>query len=324
MPQSISETTVYRRRLPSGTSKTGRRQYRSCDQCRKGKRACDIVLSEEPGSTHQSAAPCSNCAKTRKSCTLDWLNSNQPSIPKGRERRDTTPIQQKLTDLAAEWAPLWEDSWTSFDKEIGLDYQNTSNNNPELPLSPTTLSFPGVSQQSCSNTGSDNLVPFLDFSLIPAHEIESTVTTVWSPESTFTYSPIAGTDSSLINGSVPSQIVTTSTNISASPIHENTTTPAGRSPKRRRSRRPSSRGPGSGCTIETSTHNGQRNSSCFQINPRPHSDSGGQHLISHEHHVALSYNKTFITSGLVKIYHDSMSFLFLTPQFQNIYLWHFI
>lgn len=29
--------------------KTGRRQHRSCDQCRKGKRACDVAFAKEPG-----------------------------------------------------------------------------------------------------------------------------------------------------------------------------------------------------------------------------------------------------------------------------------
>lgn len=305
MSQSITATTTYRRRLPSGTSKTGRRQYRSCDQCRKGKRACDIVLSEDSGSTHQSAAPCSNCAKTRKSCTLDWLNSNQQSVPKGK-RRDTTPNQQQLTELAAEWAPLWEDSWTNFDEDMGRDLRNISNNNPELPLSPSAPPFPRMPQQNCFNIESENSVPLLNCALIPAHEIESTITDMWSPESAFAYSPLAGTNASLSIDSVSSQSLANPTNIPVSPVYENTTPHAGRSLKRRRSRRPSSRGPVSDCRVGTPTHSSQRNSSHLQTDSWPYSDSAGQSPVSYEHHVALRYNKTFITSGLVKIYHDSM------------------
>ncbi|GME25814.1 putative C6 transcription factor protein [Neofusicoccum parvum] len=58
--------------------KTGRRQHRSCDQCRKGKRACDVAFAKEPGATSDDIAalgPCSNCKRTGKNCTLQWLRA---------------------------------------------------------------------------------------------------------------------------------------------------------------------------------------------------------------------------------------------------------
>ncbi|KAE8383168.1 hypothetical protein BDV26DRAFT_181163 [Aspergillus bertholletiae] len=64
-----------------------RRQHRSCDQCRKGKRACDASLVDELEGAANSRAPstgvrqsydhaCSNCRKYKRSCTFNWLLSH--------------------------------------------------------------------------------------------------------------------------------------------------------------------------------------------------------------------------------------------------------
>ncbi|KAL3421930.1 C6 zinc finger domain-containing protein [Phlyctema vagabunda] len=81
-------------RRDSQSSNGRRRQFRSCDQCRKGKRACDIVNLDHPVSpskngTHKS---CSNCVRTHKSCTLEWLNS-KPSFK--RNQHDLGDSNQK-------------------------------------------------------------------------------------------------------------------------------------------------------------------------------------------------------------------------------------
>ncbi|PSN65970.1 hypothetical protein BS50DRAFT_588759 [Corynespora cassiicola Philippines] len=77
-------------------SKTSRKQNRCCDQCRKGKRACDAAILEDtlldasgtsasnPTVFHYSdnfgpLAPCSNCEKTKKNCTFEWLRSQRLS-----------------------------------------------------------------------------------------------------------------------------------------------------------------------------------------------------------------------------------------------------
>ncbi|KAE8162616.1 hypothetical protein BDV40DRAFT_312285 [Aspergillus tamarii] len=68
-----------------------RRQHRSCDQCRKGKRACDALLTDELEG-HANAAQqadnhsCSNCRKYKRKCTFDWLLSHTGSRH-GRSKR---------------------------------------------------------------------------------------------------------------------------------------------------------------------------------------------------------------------------------------------
>ncbi|KAF1830086.1 hypothetical protein BDW02DRAFT_508436, partial [Decorospora gaudefroyi] len=73
-------------------SKTSRKQNRCCDQCRKGKRACDAAILEDtlletnksrgnPTLIHADVygplASCGNCEKTKKSCTFEWLRSQR-------------------------------------------------------------------------------------------------------------------------------------------------------------------------------------------------------------------------------------------------------
>lgn len=82
----------------SGYSKTSRRQYQSCDQCRKSRRACDAATlrvvnfplgdddSSEPSDYLVDA--CSNCARTSKKCTFEWLRTlPKQSLPKGIKRK---------------------------------------------------------------------------------------------------------------------------------------------------------------------------------------------------------------------------------------------
>ncbi|KAF2454999.1 hypothetical protein BDY21DRAFT_350878 [Lineolata rhizophorae] len=82
-----------------------RRQHRSCDQCRKGKRACDAAVPDlreakpesrssvdlEPfnrsGATFCAVGPCSNCKKWQKECTFDWLSSMQSKVGRRRKKK---------------------------------------------------------------------------------------------------------------------------------------------------------------------------------------------------------------------------------------------
>ncbi|EUC30613.1 hypothetical protein COCCADRAFT_7380 [Bipolaris zeicola 26-R-13] len=101
----------------SKPSKTSRKQNRCCDQCRKGKRACDAAILEDtlletsrtgasPTVFHYSdvygpLASCGNCEKTKKTCTFEWLRSqrvsqasqpqptNAPSPKRRRTRSDS-------------------------------------------------------------------------------------------------------------------------------------------------------------------------------------------------------------------------------------------
>ncbi|KAJ5057425.1 hypothetical protein J3E72DRAFT_387425 [Bipolaris maydis] len=102
-------------------SKTSRKQNRCCDQCRKGKRACDAAILEDtlletsrtgasPTVFHYSdvygpLASCGNCEKTKKTCTFEWLRSqrvsqasqpqvtNAPSPKRRRTRSDSGKLQ---------------------------------------------------------------------------------------------------------------------------------------------------------------------------------------------------------------------------------------
>ena len=82
----------------SGYSKTSRRQYQSCDQCRKSRRACDAATlrvanfplghDQDPEMSECPIDACSNCARTSKKCTFDWLRTlPKQSLPKGIKRK---------------------------------------------------------------------------------------------------------------------------------------------------------------------------------------------------------------------------------------------
>ncbi|KAL5317605.1 hypothetical protein ACEPPN_014701 [Leptodophora sp. 'Broadleaf-Isolate-01'] len=69
-------------RLP--VSKSSRKQHRSCDQCRRGKKGCDAVVLKDfakdmanLGHGTLPLGPCSNCNKTGKNCTFIWLLSQE-------------------------------------------------------------------------------------------------------------------------------------------------------------------------------------------------------------------------------------------------------
>ncbi|TAQ90003.1 hypothetical protein B7494_g1674 [Chlorociboria aeruginascens] len=76
--------------LPGVVSKSGRKQHRSCDQCRKGKKGCDAVILKDLGDDLANnnvegswgrgkfpLGPCSNCTRTGKDCTFIWLSSQE-------------------------------------------------------------------------------------------------------------------------------------------------------------------------------------------------------------------------------------------------------
>jgi hypothetical protein len=77
-----------------------RRQYRSCDNCRKYRRACDALARGIDPFQEQHltfAAPhkiCSTCEKTRKNCTFKWLQSlPDEALPKRvKDKRNQPPV----------------------------------------------------------------------------------------------------------------------------------------------------------------------------------------------------------------------------------------
>ncbi|KAK4935014.1 hypothetical protein LTR10_023855 [Elasticomyces elasticus] len=121
-----------------GYSKTTRRQYQSCDQCRKSRRACDastLRVANFPlpdDETVSLATPiceaCSNCAKTNKKCTFEWLRSLPlQGLPKGVKRK------LELTGLSdpADLHPVPLSDAVS---------QSSRSDNPDFAYSPTSKS----------------------------------------------------------------------------------------------------------------------------------------------------------------------------------------
>ncbi|GAD96068.1 C6 zinc finger domain protein [Paecilomyces variotii No. 5] len=91
-----------------------RRQNRSCDQCRKGKRACDAAIvgktsasvssstsNGSPETAIPAAGPCSNCRRWRKECTFKWLHSVQTKSAKRRRKSEATQDQAECEPIAA-------------------------------------------------------------------------------------------------------------------------------------------------------------------------------------------------------------------------------
>ncbi|RYN42644.1 hypothetical protein AA0113_g6660 [Alternaria arborescens] len=119
-------------------SKTSRKQNRCCDQCRKGKRACDAAILEDtlletsksgatPTVFHYSdvygpLASCGNCEKTKKSCTFEWLRSQrvsqasqppQTAAPPAKRRR----TRSNSTSRAQKPNVAWHSTTTTKSKE---------------------------------------------------------------------------------------------------------------------------------------------------------------------------------------------------------------
>ncbi|KAJ4404946.1 hypothetical protein N0V82_010401 [Gnomoniopsis sp. IMI 355080] len=130
-----------------------RRQNSSCDQCRKGKRACDAVWLRDrqlqrtietngpkgspgllshggPGTGSDDdfdlVGPCTNCARTNKHCTFEWVQSQQ--------------IQRKerlaSSNVSTAPAPAPKKGGVA---GVGLDAQSTNSQSPtpsSMPLRP--------------------------------------------------------------------------------------------------------------------------------------------------------------------------------------------
>lgn len=80
----------HRSHLNSSTvadGKSPRRQYRSCDNCRKLRRACDALKPKE-SPTHITAgrhgSKCTACRKSGRPCTFEWLKHLPQTASRGR------------------------------------------------------------------------------------------------------------------------------------------------------------------------------------------------------------------------------------------------
>lgn len=101
-----------------------RRQNKSCDNCRIGKRKCDLQVSiqyarqSDTGLPHEhdddsanlfASSPCSNCKKWKKKCTIDWIRSRQAHLSTSsahsrRPKRALPPEDVSVQDPYAHWS----------------------------------------------------------------------------------------------------------------------------------------------------------------------------------------------------------------------------
>lgn len=108
-----------------------RRQFSSCDQCRKGKRACDINASREE--TNFDFSPCSNCSKTGKVCTVEWLKSRD-QVPQKKGKSSTVQLYQSEAEAEIQ---LWDQCSLNEHEEVVAPVDDVWN----LPLSPASYIY---------------------------------------------------------------------------------------------------------------------------------------------------------------------------------------
>ncbi|KAL4865209.1 hypothetical protein BDV12DRAFT_188319 [Aspergillus spectabilis] len=75
-----------------------RRQFHSCDPCRKGKRGCDAPENR----TEILFSSCSNCKKWKKECTFNWLSTNPTIKAKGNQEKKRRKTKAKPCTVAAD------------------------------------------------------------------------------------------------------------------------------------------------------------------------------------------------------------------------------
>ncbi|CAI7604870.1 unnamed protein product [Penicillium glandicola] len=183
-----------------------RRQYRSCDQCRKSKRACDApcldltrrTMVNNVGGQRPS---CSYCARTNKRCTMEWARSQAQS---GHGSRDLLFPWNDILELDYAPEPMsWESGSAKGDLSGSLlDYNamllSSMFNDTEASQENTQASMPDslTSARSMSDTIPSYFSSYLNTSIQPPSDLEldSMYHQMWlasqASETTQTYSSL--------------------------------------------------------------------------------------------------------------------------------------
>jgi hypothetical protein len=88
-------------RSPMVFNASKRRQYHSCDRCRKGHRSCDANTSGAHSSGENviglnNTYACSACRRANKECTFEWLQSISPSaLPANQRFEFAMPVRSE-------------------------------------------------------------------------------------------------------------------------------------------------------------------------------------------------------------------------------------
>ncbi|KAE8137303.1 hypothetical protein BDV38DRAFT_283141 [Aspergillus pseudotamarii] len=124
MASSRTIRPIHHLSRPAPYVKSSRRQYKSCDHCRRNRRACDaaalgvnIFLG---GNDYDENAPraCSSCTRSQKQCTFNWLLSRPKSVlPRSVKRKIdacTTAADLTISTSSAEAAAIDEPAYSNF------------------------------------------------------------------------------------------------------------------------------------------------------------------------------------------------------------------
>jgi hypothetical protein len=297
MSQSPVATITYKPRRPSSTSKTGRRQFRSCDQCRKGKRACDIAIPDgfvAGAGVLMPSEPCSNCAKTRKACTIEWLSSASQSQQQSKRPLLSAELSQQppAAAMLTDWGGVSIDELDTAGATSNLTASSELSQTPEISL----LYAEGFQQQqNCPDPADIFLLP--EDITQGSSQLGSSGNLLWDPEAFLSIRNRSGNAMDLTIDHSSHIIVPPTDDTLFSP---GTLSPALKGPlpdnRQRKSRkRPRQRSP---------TPN-------LQELRRPYESDPSSTAL--EYRLGMSHAKTFISSGLMKIYHDSTHIPFNLP-----------
>ncbi|KAH8801422.1 hypothetical protein F5884DRAFT_514072 [Xylogone sp. PMI_703] len=127
-----------------------RKQFTSCDQCRKSRLGCD-ALNRREGS-------CSNCVRRSKSCSFNWIESHGRKIQRSHKSKAVEPVEPvdeppqntsvQITVLKQDrlWQQaltlhhvLWDIFTSLFEPQLGLWTGNDCNPFKRLTTAPKTL-----------------------------------------------------------------------------------------------------------------------------------------------------------------------------------------
>ncbi|ENI03249.1 hypothetical protein COCC4DRAFT_51704 [Bipolaris maydis ATCC 48331] len=139
-------------------SKTSRKQNRCCDQCRKGKRACDAAILEDtlletsrtgasPTVFHYSdvygpLASCGNCEKTKKTCTFEWLRSQRVSqASQPQVTNAPSPKRRRTRSDSGSKSHKGNESYPSTTTTRQTELQIQPHEQPLLNITPPELGF---------------------------------------------------------------------------------------------------------------------------------------------------------------------------------------
>lgn len=273
--------------VPYRDGKVRRRQFSSCDQCRKGKRGCNFIERQED--LWSIPGPCSTCSKTGKECTFEWLKSRGEF---SREKEENLPGSDSHIDEIQYQTPNWnQGDWCPSDQILGGSEHALQSSismpvylDPMFGADPLNLSENESVAPYAKYNSSNYPMHSTNLNTIESLSNEDSVDGVVAFDAQNTFEPIASINS---------------LDQSYKDMSEG---PARPKKKPRRSSMPTpsnNSGTGGLNKLSNKRHltNGVRRFSHCTIDPSS---------ASLEYRLAFSTNKAFISGSLLRVYHDSM------------------